>query len=350
MTTIPTLDIGPFAQGSASERAAIAAQVDAAARQVGFMQITGHGIPDAVVAALGQSMDEFFAQPLRQKEAWRPSAVEINRGYTSPLSERLSYSAGVASAADLFEAFNVGSAYTDFAGLELDPVAYPENVWPSSPASFQPAVQQWFKHAGAVARQMTRIFEVALGLPTHYFAPFQDHSLDVLRLNHYAMPPEVTRVEPDQMGMGAHTDFGIVTVLWADAVSPGLQVLTAEGHWIDAIPAPGALLINLGDMMTRWTNDHWLSSMHRVVPPINAQGQVVRRRSAAFFHDGNADAVITCLPSCTDATRPARYPATTVAEHIRQKLAGSRALHINAAADKEAARIHAAKPSTSDVG
>lgn len=340
---IPTIDIASFAQGSTSQRAAVAAQIDAAARQIGFMQITGHGIPEAVVAALAQGMDDFFGLPLRQKEAWRPSAVEINRGYTSPLSERLSYSAGVASAADLFEAFNVGSAHTDFPGLTLDPIAYPDNLWPTDCPSFQAAVQLWFRHAGEVAREMTRIFEVALGLPAHYFAPFQDHSLDVLRLNHYAMPPEVTRVEQDQMGMGAHTDFGIVTVLWADAVSPGLQVLTAEGHWIDAIPQPGALLINLGDMMARWTNDHWLSSMHRVVPPIDGQGQVVRRRSAAYFHDGNADAVITCLPSCSDAARPPRYPAITVAEHIRQKLAGSRALHINDAADKEAARILTAK-------
>ena len=122
---IPTIDIASFAHGSTSQREAVAAEVDAAARQIGFMQIIGHGIPDAVVAALAQGMDDFFGLPLRQKEAWRPSAVEINRGYTSPLSERLSYSAGVASAADLFEAFNVGSAHTDFPGLTLDPSATP---------------------------------------------------------------------------------------------------------------------------------------------------------------------------------------------------------------------------------
>ncbi len=340
--TIPTIDIALFQNGSSAQRAYIAAQVDLAARHIGFMQIIGHGIPIKVIDALKQGMDDFFGLSMAEKTPWQARSPEINRGYSSPLSERLSYSAGVASAADLFEAFNIGSAYTDYPGLALDREAYPVNIWPIVPANFKPSVTDWFYQAAQVARHMTRIFEVALGLPEQFFEPYQDHSLDVLRLNHYAMPAELLRVEDNQMGMGAHTDYGIVTILWADAVSPGLQVLNSSGHWIDATPAPGALLINLGDMMARWTNDRWLSSMHRVLPPLNAQGQVVRRRSAAFFHDGNADAVISCLPSCCNDAQPARYPPTTVAEHIRQKLAGSRALNINTDAVREALRIQGA--------
>ena len=339
---IPTIDIALFSNGTRAQRAAIAAQVDAAAKQIGFMQIVGHGIPTTVIDALKQGMDDFFDLPLDEKMLWSAPSTEINRGYSSPLSERLSYSAGVASAADLFEAFNIGSAYTDYPALALDRVAYPANIWPTNPESFKPGVQAWFAHAAQVARDMTRIFEVALSLPAQFFAPYQDHSLDVLRLNHYAMPAEPLQLQDKQMGMGAHTDYGIVTVLWADAVSPGLQVLDSTGHWIDATPEPGALLINLGDMMARWTNDRWLSSMHRVLPPLNAQGQVVRRRSAALFHDGNADAVISCLPSCCSDEQPASYPPTTVAEHIQQKLAGSRALHINPDARQEASRIQSA--------
>jgi isopenicillin N synthase-like dioxygenase len=202
-------------------------------------------------------------------------------------------------------------------------------------------VQTWFAHAGAVARRMTSIFALALGLPEDYFAPFQDHSLDVLRMNHYAMPEGVSRVEVDQMGMGAHTDYGIVTVLWADPVMPGLQVLDRDGQWHDAQPVPGALLINLGDMMARWTNDQWISSMHRVLPPVTASGQMIRRRSAAYFHDGNADAVIACLPGCTDDQHPPLYPPTTVSEHLKAKLGGSRALELNADAEREASRLAA---------
>ena len=90
--------------------------------------------------------------------------------------------------------------------------------------------------------------------------------------------------------MGAHTDYGIVTLLWADPV-PGLQILDGDGDWCDVQPAPGALLVNLGDLLARWTNDRWMSTMHRVVPPTDADGRLMRRRSAAFFHDGNADAL-----------------------------------------------------------
>jgi isopenicillin N synthase-like dioxygenase len=256
---------------------------------------------------------------------------------------------GVDSQPDLFEAFNMGSTASMFPEHSLSAKDYPENIWPESPANFQPAVNDWFSHAGLVARKMTRVFEHALQLPPNYFVPFQDHSLDVLRINHYDISAEIAqqlsgpdgqlKLGKDQQGMGAHTDYGIVTVLWADAVQPGIQVMDASGHWHEAIPEPGALLINLGDLMARWTNNRWLSSMHRVPPPINPEGQPVRRRSAAYFHDGNADAVIECLSSCQSATHPPRYAPITVADHIRAKLAGSRTLQLNEKGVKDDERI-----------
>jgi isopenicillin N synthase-like dioxygenase len=336
---VPRIDISGFAPGHETERRAIAAQVDKAGREVGFMQIVGHGIPDAVTDGLTRAIDGFFALSLAEKGAWRPPSPDINRGYSGPLDERLSYSLGVASAADLFEAFNVGTPASWFPGLALDLQHYPENLWPAVPAAFRGQVEAWFGQAGAVARQLTRIFELSLGLSEGYFAPFTDHSLDVLRMNHYGMPAGVTRIDRNQMGMGAHTDYGIVTVLWADPVSPGLQILDKEGGWHDVVPAPGALLVNLGDLLARWTNDRWISTMHRVLPPVDANGQVKRRRSAAYFHDGNADATITCLPSCTDAAHPPLYEAVTVADHLAAKLGGSRALKLNAGAEREAARL-----------
>ncbi len=216
---------------------------------------------------------------------------------------------------------------------------YPENLWPDQPAGFRAKVETWFAHAGALARDLTRIFELALGLPENYFMAFQDHSLDVMRLNHYSMPAGASRAADDQMGMGAHTDYGIVTVLWADRVTPGLQILDPAGRWHDAVPVPGGLLVNLGDLLARWTNHRWLSTMHRVLPPIDANGQVTRRRSAAFFHDGNADAVIACLPSCQDPDHPPLYEPVTVADHLAAKLGGSRALKLNPGAEREASRL-----------
>jgi isopenicillin N synthase-like dioxygenase len=138
--------------------------------------------------------------------------------------------------------------------------------------------------------------------------------------------------------MGAHTDYGIVTLLWADPV-PGLQILDGNGEWCDVLPAPGALLVNLGDLLARWTNDRWMSTMHRVVPPTDHDGRLIRRRSAAFFHDGNADALIATLDPCLDADGGTPYEPVTVTEHLAQKLGGSRGLELNDHASREAARI-----------
>ncbi len=339
MRQVPIIDIAGFETGRAAVRRAIAQQVDRAARGVGFMQVTGHDVPYSAIEGLTRAMDGFFGLSLEEKLACRPPSAVVNRGYSSPGSERLSYSLGVATPADLFEAFNIGAAASDFPGFDLPLESYPENIWPVRPPDFQDGVLGWFGHAGALARRLTRIFAVALDLPEDYFAAFQERSIDVLRLNNYQAPRGGVALEPGQMGMGGHTDFGIVTVLWADPVTPGLQIQDGQGAWHDVVPAPGALLVNLGDMLARWTNDRWVSTMHRVAPSIDAQGRAIRRRSAAYFHDGAADAVVSCLPTCADADRPPLYGPVTVAQHIAAKLAGSRGLTLNPTASREAERL-----------
>lgn len=336
---VPVIDIDGFRAGNLDRRRRIGAAVDRAARDVGFMQVTGHGVPDLAADGLTEAMDGFFALPFEQKNDVRPASVAVNRGYTGPRTESLSYSLGVASPADLFEAFNVGSQAEDFPAAELDEDHYPANMWPDRPGLFRRDVETWMRHAGGLARTLTEVFAVALGLPANYFAEFTDHSIDMLRMNRYALPDGDVRLEPGQLGMGPHTDFGIVTVLWADDVMPGLQILDSDGAWHDVRPAPGALLINLGDLLARWTNDRWLSTMHRVLAPIDADGNPSLRRSAAYFHDGNADARVSCLPGCADEVNPPRYEPITVAEHLSAKLAGSRGLTLNPNAAREASRL-----------
>ena len=332
---VPTIDIAGWARGAPQQRRAIADAVDEAATAVGFMQISGHGIADAAIAGLTGAMDGFFARPAEEKRAFCPPSASINRGYSAPRSERLSHSLGVYSPDDLFEAFNVGVQADQFLSLDLPIDTYSANIWPSRPDGFRPAMVAWFRAAQGLAHTMTDIFALALDLPADYFHPFTDHSIDVLRANNYQLPEGDVRLAPGQLGMGPHTDFGIVTVLWADPL-PGLQILDEEGGWNDVVPAPGALLINLGDLLARWTGDRWLSTMHRVKAPIDGEGRVFRRRSAAFFHDGNADALITTISG-------AAYEPITVADHVAAKLAGSRGLQLNDKAHREAARLGAAR-------
>ena len=234
---VPAVDITAWvAGGTDEEKAAVTAAIDAACREVGFIQILGHGIPTGVTDGLASAMDDFFAQDLEtKKRSIAPKGT--NRGYTPPKAESLSLSLGVESATrmnDFFEAFNVGLATSDFPGVELDPMEYAENVWPDV-AGYRDRIDAYFAEAGRVARTMTDIFAAALGLPADFFDAFTDHSIDVLRMNNYALPPGTVDLDGDLIGMSEHTDFGIVTVLWADQVK-GLQVLGTDGSWNDVSP------------------------------------------------------------------------------------------------------------------
>jgi isopenicillin N synthase-like dioxygenase len=337
---VPAVDISAYVDdGSPDQRAAVAAAVDTACREVGFIQIHGHGIAAPVVDGLGAAMDDFFDRGLDEKRGYARPASE-NRGYTAPKSESLSLSLGVESASrmnDFFEAFNIGRAASEYAGVELPAEHFAENTWPDVP-DFEARVSAYFAEAGRVARTMTRIFSDALGLPDGFFPALTSPSIDVLRMNNYALPEGTdVSLDGDLVGMSEHTDFGIVTVLWADRVR-GLQVLGSDGLWHHVEPEPGALLINLGDLTARLTNERWSSTLHRVKPPV-VDGTIQRRRSAAYFHDGNPEAVVVPLDSCVGADHPRLYDAVTVDEHIRGKLAGSRAGRRNDAAPRESARV-----------
>ncbi|HEY9393512.1 MAG TPA: 2-oxoglutarate and iron-dependent oxygenase domain-containing protein [Nocardioides sp.] len=336
---VPAVDIAAYVQGGTpQEKAAVAAGIDTACREVGFIQILGHGVAPSAEDGLAAAMDDFFALPPAEKARWRRPAAE-NRGYTPPKSETLALSAGVQSETrmkDFFEAFNVGSSVSDHPDADLVEAHYAENTWPSV-SDFRARIDAWRAEAARVARTMVTIFEDALDLERGAIASLAAHPIEVLRMNNYALP-EGTRVEVDEdmIGMGEHTDYGIVTILWADRVK-GLQVLHG-GEWHDVSPAEGALLINLGDLTTRLTNEQWLSTLHRVKPPI-VDGTIQRRRSAAYFFDGDAEAIIGPLPGFVDDEHPRLYRDVTVDEHIAAKLAGSRAGVLNVDAGREAARV-----------
>lgn len=338
---VPLVDISPYVgAGSAAERAGVARLIDDACRTVGFIQITGHGIPAPVIDGLTGALDDFFSLDLDEKKRYR-TPPSINRGYSPPKSESLSLSLGVESATrmnDFFEAFNLGASAADYPHVsDLPQPDYAENLWPDVDG-FDARVSAYFAEAARVARTMTRIFADALDLPPDFFSSRTDHSLDVMRMNNYALPPgtDVT-LDGDLIGMSEHTDFGIVTILWADQVH-GLQVLGSDGSWNDVQPADGALLINLGDITGHLTNERWMSTLHRVKPPV-IDGTIERRRSVAFFHDGNVDTVIETLPSCIDDAHPDLFEPITIADHIAAKLRGSRAGVRNDAAGRESARV-----------
>ncbi|MFC4127925.1 isopenicillin N synthase family dioxygenase [Nocardia rhizosphaerae] len=342
MFSVPIVDISSYVDpnGSPADREQVARALDIACGGVGFIQVIGHGVDPAITEGLTTALDEFYDLPLDRKKRYaRPGE---NRGYTPPKSESLSMSLGVPPANrmnDFYEAFTVGAEREWYQGVDLPESSYSDNTWPAAAPSFQPAVLAWFAAAREVSRVLLTAFTDALGLAPGYFEHMIDYSIDTLKMNNYTLPEGEIELAGELTGMGAHTDFGILTVLWADRV-PGLQVLDHEGVWHDVQPADGALLVNLGDAMARWTNDRWRSTVHRVDPPV-VDGRILRRRSAAFFFDGNFDAVIETLPGCARTDHPG-YPPITVADNINAKLAGMKAGIAPEGAEREARRVLAA--------
>ncbi|HEY4331614.1 MAG TPA: 2OG-Fe(II) oxygenase family protein, partial [Ilumatobacteraceae bacterium] len=240
-----------------------------------------------------------------------------------------------------FEAFNVGPDDVDrddsfYRDAPFD--FFAPNVWPKETATMRAAVDAYFREAHRVAMTLTDVFAAALGLGDEWFRPHVDRSTVTMRVNHYERRVDDPPPLEAQMRMGAHTDYGVVTVLYADAV-PGLQIVGPNGAWHDVVAAPGALLVNLGDLTAQWTNDRWRSTLHRVVPPpVDGSGAAVRR-SMAFFLDGNYDALVECLPTCTSAGSPPRYAPVRAGDHLIAKVLGPRTLTASEAMDTAGDRL-----------
>ena len=333
---MPTIDLGPWWDGDRAQRRAVAAAFDDAAAAVGFVQLHGHRISESVIDAMHAATDAFFDLPLERKLAARPDDLTVNRGYAASGTEALAYSIGDETPPDLFEAFNMGEDDVDgtdpFYTAERHRLFAP-NIWPTEPVELRPALVEYFAEARRVAVALTDLFSLALGLPERWFRPFVDRSTTTLRTINYERRAGEADLLPGQQGMGAHTDYGVVTILWADS-TPGLEILSADGDWHGVVPDSGALLVNIGDLTAEWTNDRWRSTLHRVVPTRGPS----RRRSTAFFFDANWDAVIECVPTCTDAGNPAKYPRVVAGEHLMAKLMGPRTLRPSEAIDTAADR------------
>ncbi len=178
------------------------------------------------------------------------------------------------------------------------------NVWPDLPG-FRETLLAYYDACLSLGVGLHRAFARDLGLAEDHFAPFFTEPMATLRLLHY--PPATGAA--GEIGAGAHTDYGSITLLMTDG-EPGLQARPRGGDWIDVPHLDGAFVVNIGDCLMRWTNDIYVSTPHRVLPPKR------RRRSVAFFLDPNPDAVIAALPG----TGAARYPPVTGADYLRSRL------------------------------
>jgi isopenicillin N synthase-like dioxygenase len=323
---VRTIDIAAWFDGDDRERGSVAADVDRECRRLGFLRIAGHGLDPSLIRRMQEVTTAFFDRPEPEKQGFLIEDKARNRGYTAHGTEALAYSLGIDAKPDLFEAFNCGVDIVD----EADPYIAAErhrlfaaNLWPESPAEMRSTWVAYFAALQRLARELMQIFARALGLPPTFLADRTNRGPSVMRANNYQRRSHHTDPEPGQVRMGAHTDYGVCTILLADAV-PGLQIVGPDGAWHDVLPEPGTFLVNLGDLLAEWTNDRWRSTLHRVVPPPAGFPGAQRRRSIAFFHEANYDTLVTVMDSCVDAEHPPKYAPVTAGEHLMNKLMGPR--------------------------
>lgn len=316
---IPVIDIAAFRDGT--DRTRVAQAVARACEDVGFFCISGHGIEPALTERAFAVSREFFDQPTDVKMRSRPQGEVAPRGYAAMESKGLGATLGQNVPKDLREQFMTGTLDAITPKLAAIPEAtgcYAPNVWPETPADYRAVFTRLYREFETLAGTLMRIFALGLRLPENYFADKIDHHFSVLGSNHY--PPLSHPPLPGQLRTGEHTDFGSLTILLPTAGPGGLQVRLADGSWTDVQPIPGALIINIGDMMARWTNDRWRSTLHRVANPPEAAAAMSRRQSIAFFCHPNYDTEIRCIEGCSGPDRPERYPPILAGEHMRMKM------------------------------
>lgn len=326
MISVPVIDIAPFIDGS--DRDAVAAAVDDVCRTIGFFVVTGHGVDLDLVARARHAADAFFALGGADKAEYATSSF---CGYSPLKGERLAYSLGEETPPDLKEAFTFAQPDTTeepYYRADEAAMLFPDNVYPERPDDFSTTSIDLYRTMGDLSATMMSLFAIALGLPSDHFAPMIDKHFSFLRWVHYpalAEPPL-----PGQLRAGAHTDYGSFTFVNFDDAPGGLEVLDRSGEWIPIPMVADSFVVNLGDLFQVWTNDRWVSTLHRVAVPPEDCGTESDRLSLVYFHETNWDILITPLPGCADAARPPRYEAMTAGEHNYRKVMRQATLETNA--------------------
>jgi isopenicillin N synthase-like dioxygenase len=302
---VPLIDFGAMLDGSSQSKAHAAAEIRNACTNVGFFYIANHGVPLELITGMFAQIERLFAMPLEDKMRLHVKKSSHLLGYVGLRDENANPLVGKG---DLHEAFDF-VAEDARSGTELlqgDPRKI-GNQWPDGLPGFREVMTRYSIEIRLLARRLFSAFALALDLPEDYFASMSDKPMALIRMLYY--PSQSGPFDETQLGTGAHTDHECFTVLCQDDV-PALQVKNRRGEWIDAPRIAGTFVVNIGDLMARWTNGMFASTPHRVA---NLSGRT--RYSLPTFFAANADAVIETLPTCISPGNPAKYPPVIAGEY-----------------------------------
>ncbi|KAI5857294.1 thymine dioxygenase [Durotheca rogersii] len=328
---IPVVDFSAWSHGSASDKKRIAQELTDACRRVGFVYIVNHGVSnDVLEEAFGWSKKLFDLPEEKKMLAPHPPGPSVHRGYSWPGLEKVSQDiiregdgrkeAENRKIADFKESYEIGSEHS-----QLQPnIWLPEDILPG----FREFMTRFYWKCFGAGKELLRALALGIGIEDEdFFLSFHSGGNNQLRLLHYP-PVEVERLSSNVVArMPAHSDWGTITMLFQDECG-GLQVEHPgkPGHFVDAMPMKNAVVMNVGDLLMRWSNDFLKSTLHRVtLPPAPGRGQAEGvpmtkpRYSIPYFVSPDPQAVIECLPVCTDEKHPAKYEPVTQEEYRRMR-------------------------------
>ena len=317
---VPILDLAPWFHGDGARRRAVGAQVDQALREIGFLLIVNHGVSVELRQRVREAARAFFALPDSVKDRYRAEIGEhtwLPRGWTPTGAESNANSDdGVDAPPDLKESYTA-ACYERTGDHAVDREWFNDNLWPAEVPEFHDAATEYLTRVRALADELMVIAAVALGLDDDYFLTHADHPTWSFYAHWYPSLRRTGTPRDGQLRIGSHTDFGTFTILDRQRGVGGLQVLGKHGKWIEAPWVDGALTVNIGDMMARWTGDRWLSNRHRVLAP-DARTPDEELISLVYFHEANPTAPLVSVPPPIGVVE---HEPANAGDYLRAKLA-----------------------------
>ena len=308
MTAIPSVDLRDFISGDPERKKKFVREIGSAFEEIGFVALSGHFLSDELVTDLYKEIKNFFGMPQEIKDQYEIKGIGGQRGYTSFGKEH----AKGRKEGDLKEFWHFGQFVEDDPVLEDE---YPDNVTVKELPEFNDVGRETYKMLEKTAQYVLRALALHLGLDEYYFDEYIKNGNSILRPIHY---PPITVEPKNAVRAAAHGDINLITLLMG-AHGKGLQVQNHKGEWIDAIARPDQLMINVGDMLSRLSNNKLKSTIHQVVnPPRELWGN--SRYSIPFFMHPVSDMPLNCLANCIDEDHPKLYQDITAGEFLHERL------------------------------
>lgn len=308
---IPTVDLNRYLHGDEAEKKAFAKELGDTFSGIGFAIVANHGVPQALIDEAYAAFQAFFALPDEIKQKYEIAGIAGQRGYTGKGKEH----AKGRNTGDLKEFFHVGQNVTDGDPIKAE---YPDNVYVDEVPDLMAKGAEIYQKLEFAGQHLLRAIADYLDLPNDYFQDKVHNGNSILRPIHYFPIENPDEIPADAVRAAEHEDINLITLL-IGASADGLQVKNAEGQWIAAKPNPNEIVINVGDMLQRLTNNRLKSTTHRVVNPPR-ELMHLPRYSVPFFLHPKSNMSLACLSSCIDENHPKVYADCTAGEYLEERL------------------------------